>query len=97
MLQGMRLQVSRLQFYAARGEALPFIATLQPRMVTAAAALQVSSELHQSDARFGSQTDRLPSAPCARNCMFARGARVLSLALLLLAAALPVQSVRSNG
>ena len=46
MLRSVRPQVSRLQFYAARGEALPFIATLQPRMVAAAAALQVSSELH---------------------------------------------------
>lgn len=93
----MRLQVSRLQFYAARGESLPFIATLQPRMAAAAAALQVSPELHRIDDRFVSDTDRLPPALWARNCMFAGGARVLSLALLLLAVTLPVQSMQSSG
>jgi hypothetical protein len=40
------LQVSRLQFYAARGAELPFIATLQPRMAAAASALQVSLMMH---------------------------------------------------
>lgn len=92
----MRLQVSRLQFYAARGAALPFIATLQPRMVAAAAALQVSPELHRIDDYFISETDWHPPAPCARKCVFARGAGVLCPAVLLLAAALPVQSVRSD-